>query len=287
MLAGMVFLLSGLGKLGNVLEFQRLIVDYGLSTANLLAPLIILAEILIGSLLIFNTHNKAVSSFACVLIVIFTIAYTYAWRFHGITDCGCFGKYIPLTSSPWLTYIRNLVLFILLSITFLYGSDTSSIADWKQRIIFTIMFAATFVAGMSYRPFAFIERKHPIEYQPIAKTQLLKFRRSTNNQSELIFFFSYSCPHCINSMENLKAWKESKAVSQISAYVVVDSIDTQLDSMRILFKQRFPTISISEADKDMTNFVDAYPTAFIIVNDTIRHVVVGELPSHYLFDTPF
>ena len=221
-IAGLLFLLSGLGKIGNVIYFQNLIMEYGLSYLNILAPFIILAEILIGILLIFNIKTKIVSICAICLLLIFTGAFTYAWLANGITDCGCFGNYMPVPSSPLITYIRNIVLLVLLGIVYFRGTDIQSVKNWKRITIYTIMFAATFVAGMTYKPFAFIEHKHPFEHQPISQTDLKEYNQQSDSSS-LIMFFSYSCPHCINSMENFIAWQSTEPVENTLAYVVTDS----------------------------------------------------------------
>lgn len=282
-LAGLVFLWSGIGKIGNVIYFQYLIVDYGLTILNILAPFIILAEILIGILLIFNIRQRVVSLFAIGMLVVFTIAFTYAWLSNGITDCGCFGQYMPTTSSPWITYIRNFILLLLLGVSYFKGNANQEIENRKRITIYTIMFAATFVAGMTYEPFAFIEHKHPFEHQPISQTNLKEYNQQSNSSS-LIMFFSYSCPHCINSMENFIAWQSTGTVENALAYVVVDSTNTNTDSLRIIFTQRYPSLHIQEVSEDRVDFVEAFPTSFVIQNDTINHIIIGELPSPYLFE---
>lgn len=281
-IAGLLFLLSGLGKIGNVIYFQNLIMEYGLSYLNILAPFIILAEILIGILLIFNIKTKIVSICAICLLLIFTGAFTYAWLANGITDCGCFGNYMPVPSSPLITYIRNIVLLVLLGIVFFRGTEIQSVENWKRVTIYTIMFTATFVAGMTYKPFAFIEHKHPFEQRPISQTNLKEYNQQVVGSS-LIMFFSYSCPHCINSMENFKAWQSTETVENTLAYVVVDSTNTNTDSLRMVFMQRYPSLEIHEVEKDRVDFVEAFPTSFVVRNDTIKHVIVGELLSPYLF----
>ena len=282
-IVGVTFLWSGLGKIGNVIYFQNLIVEYGLSYLNILAPFIILAEIFIGVLLIFNLKTKILSICATCLLLIFTGAFTYAWLMNGITDCGCFGNYMPMPSSPLVTYIRNIVLLVLLGIVYFRGSEIQSVEKWKRVTIYTIMFAATFVAGMTYKPFAFIEHKHPFEQWPISQTNLKEYNQQIVGSS-LIMFFSYSCPYCINSMENFKAWQSTGAVENTLAYVVVDSTNINTDSLRMVFTRRYPLLEIHEVNKNSVDFVEAFPTSFVIHNDTIKHVIIGELPSPYLFE---
>ena len=283
LIVGCVFLLSGIGKVGNIIAFQRLIVEYGLGFLNVVAPFVVLLELLIGCLLVFNYQVKIVSIISIVVLIIFSILYSYAWLHNGITDCGCLGNYSLLQTSPLFTFIRNICLIILIIVTLVKYQPNTRVESWKRITICTIMFSATFVSGMTYRPFAFVKYIHPFENVPVNETQLSKYSSVTSGGSEMMFFISYSCPHCVNSIENYKAWQLSEIVDRTNLYIVVDSTSQTLDSLRNLFWQRFPSIQTIEIDKSSLNFIEAYPTTFIVKNDTIRNVIIGELPSHYLY----
>ena len=280
---GLLFLSSGLGKLGDVVGFQHLIYSYGLNILQLLAPFIVISEILIGSLLIFNIRVKETSVVSICLLFVFTCAFTYGWLQNGITDCGCFGHYLPFQSSPLLTYIRNIILLVLLTWSYCNCVDKCEyIAQWKKVTLCTIMFSSTFLAGMTYKPFSFFKRVHPYENHAVNKTEIQQYS-TMQNKSELIMFLSYSCPHCVNSMENFKAWGDNHAVEKTTAYIAVSPDDEHLDSLRILFNQRFPSVLVSEVPREEILFIEAFPTSFVIKSDTIRNVLIGELPSHYLY----
>ena len=281
--AGLLFLFSGLGKLGDIVGFQHLIYGYGLNILQLLAPFIVLSEILIGVLLVFNVRVKEASVVSICLLLVFTSAFTYGWLQNGITDCGCFGPYLPFQSSPLLTYVRNVILLCLLVWSYYNCVDQyETIAQWKKITLCTIMFSSTFVAGMTYKPFAFIKRVHPYVNQSVRNTEMQPYV-TNQGKSELIMFLSYSCPHCVNSMENFKAWGDNHAVEKTTAYIAVSPDDEHLDSLRILFNQRFPSVLVSEVSREEISFVEAFPTSFVIKTDTIRNVLIGELPSHYLY----
>ena len=281
--AGLLFVTSGLGKVGNIFAFQQIIVSYGLESFSWLAPFIVLSEIYIGCALLLHLYPKPISSVAIILVALFTIAFSYAWHWHGITDCGCFGNYLPIPPTPLATFVRNAILIVLLVLAIIFD-DSKQPEKWKIVTMGTIMYAATFVAGMTYKPFAFLHRTHPFENKAITDTPLTGFATTNNGESELLMFFSYGCPHCINSMENFKAWKEDNAVNNTIAYVLVDSTATHAtDSLKLIFHERFPSINVIETNAALCPFIQAFPTSFLISNDTITHVIIGELPSHYLF----
>ena len=282
-LAGIILIWAGLSKLGDVALFQHLIIEYGLGGLNVLAPFIIIIEILIGSLLILDIRETFVSSIAIAIIIVFTCAYTYAWHWHGITDCGCFGNYMPIKSTPLTTYSRNIILTILLILAIIYDGHHKETEKWKVITLGTILFSATFLAGMTYKPLAFVNKSHPYENTAINNTPLNRYNTAQPYESELIMFFTYGCPHCINSMQNFMAWENDNAVDHTTAYVLTDSINMQTDSLKALFCERFPTIHVKEISTDSCNFINAFPTSFLIRHDTIQYIMVGELPSHYLF----
>lgn len=281
-IAGCVFVWSGLGKIGNIFGFQYLLVDYGLTYLNILAPFIVLFEIVIGAMLILNYRVKEFSVIAALLLVVFTCAYSYAWIVNGVTDCGCFGRLSIVESTPLATYIRNILLIIMLILSFVYNCENIELASWKQITLTTILVSASFVSGMTYKPFAFIQMSHPFESLNIEQTPLRPYKVIQSKGTELMLFMSYSCPHCINSIANFKAWKDDGAVDCATAYIIVDSIDTSLDSLRNRFQECFSPISIHEINVESVDFIDVYPMAFIVVNDTISQVIKGELPSHHL-----
>lgn len=281
-LTGMVFLISGLGKIGNVVDFQYLIVEYGLVNFNILAPFIILLEIAIGSLLIFNIRARFVSIGALLLVCIFTLVFTYAYITQEQTDCGCFGGF-PITSTPTTVYIRNAILLLLIIYIIIFGGNDDKPKKWKIITLGTILFASTFLAGMTYKPFAFIPKEHPFANKAAIETPLKSYISTDKSSSELIMFITYSCPHCINSMENYNAWRREHVVDKTIAFVVIDTTSKTLDSLRTVFRYRYPSTPVVEIKKEEIPFVEVFPTSFLIKADSISNIITGELPSPYLF----
>lgn len=277
-IVGTIFLLSGLGKIGNVLSFQYLIHSYGLGIANILAPFIILMEILLGTLLILDVYSKRISLVSIMVLLIFTATYTYAWLQHGITDCGCFGRFLPIPSSPLITYVRNLIMIMLLLFSFHTANADNHIPAWKYTIILTIMFSATFVAGMTYRPFSFMERKHPMEGKTLSQLKLSSL--STFYKRQIVFFYSYSCSHCLNSVENLLAIQEYHAADTIFPIGIVKDMSYKEDSAQLIWHDRYPQFTKTMVQSELQD-IQVYPTTLIIKEDTIKKVWEGELPSPF------
>ena len=278
---GILFLISGLSKLVNVLSFQNLIAQYGFPSLHFLAPFIVIAEITLGCTLLLHIKTRLVALLSLIMLVFFTAAYTYGNVFHGITDCGCFGNFIK-TESTTIVYIRNL---LLISASFYVVINTepenyNDIPSWKKSILLTVLLPSVFISGMTSMVLPHKKQENSYQNKPLYETPLKDYAIPTKKK-ELLFFMSFSCPHCINSVENFKSYKETRTVDTALCYVLTNKENQHDDSLRKSFINHFPDICISEIDSNF-DFISAYPTAFYIENDTIRQVVVGELPSPFV-----
>lgn len=276
-----VFLLSGLSKLTDVLSFQNLIAQYGFPFLHFTAPFIVLAEITLGMTMLLRIDLRLSSILAVILLVLFSAAYTYGHLAHGVNDCGCFGNLIK-TDNAVIVLVRNIVLVLMSFVVFHYNSaeNGNDMPSWKRSILLTVLFPSVFLSGMTSRIFPNRNYDNPYKDKSLYETSLSNYA-VPHKKRELVLFMSYSCNHCINSIENYKSYIENKAVDTALCYVVINKEKPELDSLRFGFKQNFPDIVISETEDDI-NFVTAYPTAFYIENDTIKKVIVGELPSPFV-----
>ena len=72
---GIVFIISGIGKLYNIAAFQYLIIQYGFPTLHYLAPAIVIAEIVLGTLLVLGVMRKWTSLATILLLIIFSFTF--------------------------------------------------------------------------------------------------------------------------------------------------------------------------------------------------------------------
>ncbi|MBQ2188146.1 MAG: DoxX family protein [Bacteroidales bacterium] len=278
---GILFLISGLSKIVNVFGFQNLIGQYGFPSLHFLAPFIVLAEILLGCTLLLQIKTRLSAFLSLLLLLSFTVAYTYGNISHGITDCGCFGNFIK-TESPFIVYLRN-ILLIGASLYLVLNTSSENYIDvpsWKKSILLTVLLPSIFIAGMTSRIIPNKRYEHPFENKPL-KTTLLNNYVIHPKAKELVFFMSYSCNHCINSIENYKAYTENNVVDTTLCYVLVNSENPNIDSLRNAFRSHYPNLQYTETSQGI-DFISAFPTAFYIENDTIKEVIIGELPSPFV-----
>ena len=277
---GLVFLLSGLGKLPNISGFQDLIIQYGFPILQYFAPCIVLVEIFLGVTLILGFWQKKAATLSLVLVILFTCIYTYGYFKNSISDCGCFGT--VLKSTPRITYIRNALLIVVLSFVLCSPKDFSKIIpQWKKRISLTILLPSIFIAGMTFHLNLYKGHKHPFEGKPVTQTPLAKFSSRTAKQ-ELLFFMSTHCPHCLNSIENYIAYNEKKVVDTLLCYMVTEDMHTLPDSMETEFNNFYPDLEYTKVLFDSIPFIEGIPSSFLIIDGTIQSIFIGTLPSPIL-----
>ena len=263
--------------------FANLIRTYGFGRLSFLAPLIIILEIYLGLNLVLLKDVKKTAYALLFLLVIFSFAYTYAFAFKGIKDCGCFGTLHPSKMPVFLIFLRNAILIILLLILAFNQND---IPDnrilWKSYFILIIIFVSGFIIGNTFErntvSTKLKSKADPRRFigQNINETPLKLL--SLNTRSQLIFILSSNCPHCINSIENIKKINDEKIVDSSMAYI---SVRENYDS--IFFANCDLYFEIRETDllETLTTF---FPTTFYIRNDTIKNVIPGIVPSYYILN---
>ncbi|MBP7102975.1 MAG: DoxX family protein [Bacteroidales bacterium] len=280
-LSACVFLISGFGKMFNVAAFGNLIVKYGFPYASILAPLIVFLEIVVALFLLLSIYQKYTSLIAAILIVIFTALFAYANTFHGITDCGCFGSINKLSElPPYVVYIRNATLFILLLFVWRKSVNTTTIQTEKIAFLATVILISSFVIGFTFElPASYKQnKKHPLYHMPVNKTILPEFLTLSPDSTYTLFVFAYHCSSCWNAIENLKAY----STPEISDRLIAIAMDK--DKNNAFHNFFHPNFDILEVDgQKFSAFTDVVPTLVYIKNDSIQSVVVDIVPSVYFF----
>ena len=281
---GVLFIISGIGKVIDTWGFSNLIYQYGLGHLMILAPLIVLVEILLGLFLILLISPKRVSMISSFMLVIFTISFAYAHFAKGVNDCGCFGSVQHVNLPPIFSFIRNIILIVIAVIVWIkYPKEKTEVVIWKKNVIIFIMSISIFIAGCTFRmPYHFTnkEETHKFQNQNIKKTELAKYIKTSSDSTYLVFCFSYTCPHCLNSIENMRQYKNSNTVDSIITIVTKNAKE-----QNIFIENFHPDFKIIElSDNNMGKLTNAFPTTFFIKNNSIQYVIQGELPSSFVFN---
>ncbi|MDR0371204.1 MAG: hypothetical protein LBH80_05055 [Prevotellaceae bacterium] len=110
-------------------------------------------------------------------------------------------------------------------------------------------------------------------------TILKEFVSTSKDSTYLVFTFTYLCPHCMNSIENLNRYESSGSVDKVIGIALEDSI------AEYRFKEIFkPEFSIRNYPAGtLFRLTNSFPVAYYIKNDSIMAELSGELPCSYVF----
>lgn len=149
------FIFSGFVKLVDPIGSQYKFEEYfSASVLNLeflipyalpLSILLILAEIMLGVVLLIGFKPKFTVISLFIITLLFLFLTWYSAYYNKVTDCGCFGDAVKLT--PWETFYKNVLLVVLILFLILKKEDikplfSENITKW---VSFTSMFIFLFI----------------------------------------------------------------------------------------------------------------------------------------------
>jgi len=169
---GAMFIFSGFVKLvdpiGSQFKFEEyfsksvLDMEYLVPYALAFSIVLILAEIMLGVVLLLGYKAKATLWSLLAITTVFLFLTWYSAYYNKVTDCGCFGDAIKLT--PWETFYKNILLIVLILFMLLKVKDIKNIfpARVLQAIILLSFFSFLYLTYhvllhlpiIDFRPYA-------------------------------------------------------------------------------------------------------------------------------------
>lgn len=152
-LVGALFIFSGFVKLvdpiGSQYKFQEyfsepvLDMEFFIPYALLFAIVLIVAEILLGVMILIGYKPKITVWSLLILSLIFLFLTWYSAYYNKVTDCGCFGDAIKLT--PWETFYKNVILIAFIVILLVKIEFIRPIFKGKTPKLITFLSLAAFL----------------------------------------------------------------------------------------------------------------------------------------------
>ncbi len=172
LLVAITFLFSGFVKLVDPLGTSYKLTEYFtedvldlpflIPYALPIAIFLILFEIVLGVMLLVGYLPKVTTWSLVGIMLLFLFLTWYSAYFDKVTDCGCFGD--ALKMSPWKTFYKNAVLFLLViylvfQIKNIHPFININVTKWVVFISFTIFLYIIYYVFMhlpliDFRPYA-------------------------------------------------------------------------------------------------------------------------------------
>lgn len=275
LIVGVVFLISGLLKSINTATFADLMSQYGAMWLGFAAPLVILIEVFLGILLVFNFFPKHVTWASISFLCAVSFIYLYGVSARGITDCGCFGPLTWLNSKPWLTFTRNAVLLAMLLPSLFVSEQTTRPTISSVIFMAGIAVVIMFMCGFSMPGAKCLQKEK--SYQPVAleDSPLSAHVTCHYDSTCLVFAFSYGCPYCQNSIGNVNQYLPMGVADKVIGLAVEDTVAR--NRFNRIFETNFEIREISALQ--MYNLSRTLPTTFFIRHDSIIMQYTGMVAS--------
>lgn len=152
-IVGALFIFSGFVKLvdpiGSQYKFQEYFSESVLNMEFLVpyalpfAVLLIVAEILLGVMILIGYKPKFTVWSLLILTIVFLFLTWYSAFYNKVTDCGCFGDAIKLT--PWETFYKNVILIVLILLLLIKVELIKPIFKGKIPKLITFLSLAVFL----------------------------------------------------------------------------------------------------------------------------------------------
>jgi uncharacterized membrane protein YphA (DoxX/SURF4 family)/peroxiredoxin len=152
-IVGALFIFSGFVKLvdpiGSQYKFQEYFSEAVLNLEFLtpfalpFAVFLIVAEILLGVMILIGYKPKFTIWSLFFITLIFLFLTWYSAYYNKVTDCGCFGDAIKL--SPWETFYKNIILIVLIAILIIKSSLIKPIFGGKIPKLITFLSLGVFL----------------------------------------------------------------------------------------------------------------------------------------------
>lgn len=149
---GAMFVFSGFVKLvdpiGSQYKFEEyfsasvLDMEFFIPYALTFSIILILAEIMLGVMLLIGFKSKFTVWSLLLLTLIFLFLTWYSAYYNKVTDCGCFGDAIKLT--PWETFWKNVLLIALIIIMLFRVKDIKELLPKKITVLVTLIAVISF-----------------------------------------------------------------------------------------------------------------------------------------------
>lgn len=129
--------------------------------APILAVIFVVSEVVLGMALLIGFKRKITVWLLFLMVVFFTFLTFYSAYFNKVTDCGCFGDFLPL--KPWESFTKDVVLFVLISVLLV---QVKKLTNTSTFFTFMVMSTTTLLSG--FLTFYAIRYEAPIDFRAYA-----------------------------------------------------------------------------------------------------------------------
>lgn len=295
-LIGIVFVAAAALKAIDLHAFAVQIQYYGVisdpSLVRYAALTSVGVETIFGVLLLVGIRARGLAYVAnLLLLLVFTGLVGYAWAYHGLKDCGCFGKLIPL--GPLETTLKNVALMALLfwawrrAKRFDYGvnAPVSNTAEMVRSMsalgaLAVVAFCIVYADNSPFFHPPKVDKEHPFAQFQVEtpEGEVLDLGKG----EYFVAMMSTTCDDCVAAVDPLNEIYVSQSTPPLLA-LMLGSEET-LKEFDALTTPTFPRRLID--DIQFLSLIGKEPPRFYIIQDgkPLRHLDTLEATTEMLND---
>jgi len=199
---GLVFVVSGFGKLIDINEFANIVRSYGFFPNFLVFSYSIslsLFEILLGMMFLLKMWVRFVSVALLLFSILFFFALIYGFYYLGLDECGCFGSILSI-SDRFANLLKSVILIVSISLYILI-ERLYSFKFFFKFLVFVLLFSSLLILAFAYGGH--------VDYGEI-DLSFLGGQIDNDSYYLLIIFSPLDCHSCLSSM--VPVWNEIDSV---------------------------------------------------------------------------
>ncbi|TDQ18346.1 DoxX-like protein [Algoriphagus boseongensis] len=215
---------------------------------------LVVAEVVLGVMLILGVKLKQTVWALGLMILFFTFLTFYSAYFNKVTDCGCFGDAIKLT--PWESFYKDIILLVMISFLFYFREDLpENTPRWASVTAVLTMILSFGLAYYAIQNLPFIDFRAykvgvniPVNMQPSSP---LLYTYVMKRGEEIVNFDQYPSEEGLEFVEMVL--KNPEALPKISDFA---TWNTEGDQTEFLFAGNKVIILSSNLSKMSTANLD-------------------------------
>ncbi len=268
-LLGAVFVTGALLKAADVNLFVVQITHYGVLSdpgfVSAAALGTLWVEIWLGCALVLGARLLGmVHAAVLALLVVFTGLIGYAWAFHGIQDCGCFG---PIEMSPGVSIGKNAVLILLCLFAWRGCWRSPQLSASRRSVLIRYGISVVAACGVASYAYAHLEaapKKDGAFSEFVFEVDGEKYDLGIGEY--FVPVLSMTCDHCMASVEKINALMETPGFPQVAA-LCYEEAEGGLADFEARTGPGFPLHSLGSSIRTFFNLIGQAPPRFYLIRD--------------------
>lgn len=270
--------------IGQILAYQ--VFSSGGALTTVAFATLALETVLGVSMVLGSPRRKLVLATGMAMLLFFTLLIAYAWQFHGLKDCGCFGK---VSMTPVQAILKNLAFMVLTGLAWnglvrREGGEISMSYPLMRQLLpifaaLSLCLAVTPQIGGKSLELTPLSAIPGTDGAPAATAEVGPFSGyriipefgdpiDLSQGEYLVALLSMTCEHCMATVPEINEYTYESALPTLVA-ICVEPDEGSMQEFQSLTGPLFPMYSIGNDMLTWAKLCDGLPPQLLLVRNGI------------------